>query len=413
MNAIVPVSNPNKYLPFFLIHVLSVLSVAHAGLCGENLQSLEKEIAGLIDKSKTSVVTVASKFSREVYFEKESGILSFFKTEIEKQDLTYLNIGTGVIIDDKGHILTRSSIVFGAESNIVTTASGEEVAAEFVGHDPETGFAVLKPNDGSNLAPAKLGKMEEIHLGKIVVIIGNSMGVFPSIDIGIINGLRDDNMIQISTNLNPGNNGSPIFNFNGEVVGVVAGKLNVGKSLPVLWQRSGAHELTLAYPIYRVKRIAEDLIEFGYVRKGWLGVVGYYDGQKPKIREIKQNSPAQKAGLLEGDIIAKYANREVRDITQLIHLVEATAPGQTIPLEYNREGQTYQTEIAIGEKSLPSNPYFGEVEYNRTGYSAFESSTQQILSSELGPLTEKNKLLEMRINYLESELEKLKKLIEN
>ena len=124
------------FSPFFL---LCCFYPAHAQ---EFLESLEKDITKLIDSSKTSVVTVASRFSHEVSLETESGILSFFKTEAPKQSLSSINIGSGIVFDEAGHILTRSSIVAGAESNLITFSNGTEAPAIFVGHDPETGFAV-------------------------------------------------------------------------------------------------------------------------------------------------------------------------------------------------------------------------------------------------------------------------------
>ncbi len=395
------------------VNILNILILGNSVFAGNILGSIENEIHKLIDSSKVSVVTIASRFSQEIYVKKESGILSFFKNEVQKQALSYINIGTGIILDKSGHILTRSSIVWGAESNTVTLANGKEVSADFIGHDPETGFAVIKQSGNENLKPAKLGKMDEINPGSLIVMIGNSLGVFPSIDFGVINGIRNDGIIQISANLIPGNNGSPIFNFSGEVVGLVAGRLNVQNNLPTLINDHQYTETTLAYPINWIKRIAEDIIEFGHIRKGWLGVVGSYDGHQPKIRQIKENSPAKKAGLIEGDVIVKYSNRAVKDMTELVHLVEMTTPGQIVTIEFNRVGQMLQTEIEIGEKIVKNAPDF---EYKRTGQidntmigNSGLSVTQQSPTNSF----ERNQFFLMRINYLEKEIAKLKEMIEN
>ncbi|MFQ5770615.1 MAG: S1C family serine protease [bacterium] len=406
---------PKRKLHSILLFAITfpLLRVTGSVFAGETLKGLEREISKLIDSSKVSVVTVASRFSQEVYIEKESGILSFFKTEVQKQAISYVNIGSGIILDDSGHILTRSSIVWGAESNIVTIANGKELSAEFVGHDPETGFAVIKQIDDENLKPAKLGNFDGITPGSLIVMIGNSLGVFPSIDFGVINGIRDDGMIQISTNLNPGNNGSPIFNLSGEVIGLVAGRLNVQHSMFEPVQGYNYTETTLAYPIDWIKKIAQDIIQFGYVRRGWLGVVGYHDTGKPKIRKIKENSPAQQAGLNEGDIIVKYSNIEVKSISELVHLVEYTPPGQTVAIEFNRSGEMLRAEIAIGERSIQNTYDLGFIPNNPTRNILLDKTSTSTIRGYPADLIERNKFLEMRINDLEKELNKLKKMIEH
>lgn len=377
---------------------------------GEMLKTLENELKALINASKESIVTVTSNFSHEVSIEQESGIFSFFKTETQKRALSYVNVGSGVIFDESGYILTRSSIVLGAESNRVTLANGNEIAAEFIGHDPETGFAVLKV-EGHNLKPAQFGNSDVIVAGSWNFMMGNSLGVYPSIVFGSVNGLRNDGMIQLSANLNPGNNGSPIINTKGEVIGLVAGHLSTAAGISE--SLGGVHysSTTLAYPINWIKRIAEDIIEYGYVRKGWLGVVGYHDGSKPKIREIRNNSPAQKAGLVEGDVIVKFSYKEVESVSELARLVEYTSPGQKVPLEYMRGDQMLLTAVEVGEKKAVDSlrgavdASSDDLSFLANRFGQFEKPNYRLNS------IERSKLIEKRIDYLERELMKLKKLV--
>ena len=332
----------------FVFSPLFLLCYFYPANAQEFLESLEKDIAKLIDSSKISVVTVASRFSHEISLETESGILSFLKSEAPKQSLSYINIGSGIVFDESGHILTRSSIVAGAESNLVTFSNGEESPAIFVGHDPETGFAVLKVQT-EYLTPARLGDSNNIVPGAWNLMIGNSLGVYPSVVFGSINGIRNDGMIQISANLNPGNNGSPILNTKGEVVGLVAGQMSTRENLTDSFLDSDLHATILAYPINWIKKIAEDIIQHGYVRHGWLGVIGEPEGWKAKIREIKKNSPAQQAGLVEGDVVVKFSDKNVNSISELARLVKYTPPGETVPVEYLRGEQTMYSNVKIGE----------------------------------------------------------------
>lgn len=382
-----------------VLSLLFLLCSFYSATAQEFLESLEKDIAKLIDSSKASVVTVASRFSHEISPETESGILSFFKTEAPKQSVSYINIGSGIVFDEAGHILTRSSIVAGAESNLITFSNGQESPAIFVGHDPETGFAVLKVNMES-LTPARFGDSNNIVPGAWNLMLGNSLGVFPSVIFGSINGIRNDGMIQISANLNPGNNGSPILNTKGEIVGLVAGQMTPRESLTNSFLDYDFHATILAYPINWIKKIAEDIIRHGYVRHGWLGVIGETEGWKAKIKEIKKNSPAQQAGLVKGDIVVKFSDKDVSSISELARLVKYTPPGKTVPVEYLRGEQTMYSNVKIGEWQIHDKKP--------------EPNLQPEKPKENLTLTdrERNRWILSRINELENELQKLKKFIE-
>jgi len=387
-----------------------ILIGVHSLYGGENLQKLTHELRVLMDSTKHSVVTVTSQFSQEVSIEKEGGFLSFFKTEYQKRAVSYVQIGTGIIFDRAGHVVTRSSIVVGAENHSVIFHDGEEVPAEFIGADPGTGVAVLKVSH-SNLRPAKIGDSDSLLSGDMNVMVGNSFGVFPSFVFGWTNGVRGDGMIQISANLNPGNNGSPVLNIHGEVIGLVAGFMHSPQNG---FYRDQLTNTTLAYPSNWIKRIAEDIIQHGEVRRGWLGVVCYHSGSGAKIRDIKENSPAKQAGLKAGDLILNYSGKRVNNISELVRLVEFSAPGDTVALEYLREGEKSKIDITIGEKAKKVSDYAGPA--SAYGYSRLDDFSEYVTpddySAESVNLIEQNKVLEGRIDKLEKEIANLKKLIE-
>lgn len=401
-----------RNLSKFLTTTFLIFKFAPNAFCGETIEDLARELNRLIDSSKVSVVTVVARVSHEIYVEKESGILSFFKPERQKQAISYVNVGTGLIVDKEGHIVTRSSIVSDADYSSVTLANGEEIPAKFIGHDPETGFAVIKIAH-ADLKPAHFGRSEGIRPGSWIVMIGNSLGAFPSIDFGAINGLRSDGLIQISANLNPGNNGSPIISLKGEVIALVAGRINAQEHFVDPFKDPIYSGITLAYPIDWIKRIVEDLIQVGYVRKGWLGVVGYYDDRQPKIREIKENSPAQRAGLTKGDVIMNYADFKVENISELIRLVEYTSPGQTVTVEFMRDEKILKTDIEIGEKSRPTGSELSRRSPPTVSITNYGTTAAEVPQRFPLDLFEQNRLLEKRIERLEAALFKLQRTVQS
>lgn len=375
-----------------------------AVFCGETLNNFQKEINQLVDSCKVSVVTVSARFSREADIEKDSGLLSLFKNETNKAPVTSINVGTGIVFDQQGHILTRSSIVFGAESITVTFIDGKEAPATFVANDPESGFAVIK-TEGANFKLARLGDSEGVAPGMWILVIGNSIGAFPSVTMGALNAIRNDGLLQITANLNLGNNGSPIFNLKGEVVGLIAGRLTPPYLMPDILVADNQYELFVAYPINWIQKVASDIIQFGQVRRGWIGALGSYSNYGLKISRIKDKSPARQAGLLEGDIIVKFSNKAINSISQLARLVEYTTPGQSVALEFIRGNQLQKVNIEVGEKKR-SYKITDPVTENSETMEYFEwPASYEIM--------EKNQALENRIEQLEKELAKLRQLVES
>lgn len=394
---------------FAAILAIAVVVQNQSGIASDTLKRVEKELQALMASTKASIVTVTATFSREIPIESEGTFLSLFRTERATQPVSYVNIGSGVILDEAGHILTRNSVVRGAGAILVTLSVGSEMVARLLSHDPETGFALLKV-ESEGLAAIHLGDSDEVLPGSLSLMVGNSLGVYPSIVLGAINAIRADGMIQLSAALTPGNNGSPIINLDGEVVGLVVGQVNTTvsgyESLP------GFHvsPTILVYPSNRVRRIAADLIKYGRVRKGWLGVVGYHDGWKPKIRKIREDSPAQKAGLITGDVIVKFSGKEVGNIPQLAHLVEYSSPGETVAVEYQRSGQTMTTNVEIGEKAVRGSSdkeafVWSQSSYVSNGFEEMNAQDPTIIA------LERHRLLEHRINELGRELDRLKKFL--
>ena len=375
----------------------------------ENLRKITSEIQNLIDSTKTSVVTVAARFSHEVAIEKEGGFLSFFKAEHSKKSVSYVNIGTGIVFDLEGHIVTRSSVVYGAESNKIIFFDGTELDAKFIGRDDRSGFAVLKVV-AEALQPAKLGKADDLKPGALNILLGNTLGIYPSFTLCWINAVRPDGMLQISAGLNPGNTGSPIINHNGEVIAQVAGLVHPESNMNYHFDEAHLDNTTLAVPINLVSRVASDIINYGRMRRGWLGVVGYDDGWKPKVRTVKKDSPAMHAGLEVGDVIVSFSEKEINHISDLVRLVEYMPPGQVVPLQFLRDGELRQVNLEIGEK-VPSK--VDSLEYGYFSASNIKSDPAEPLLLGTLNLVERNRMLEKRVEELERQIAELRKIVES
>ena len=404
------VLNPKSLFRLSFLALTTLLFALRPVLAGEKLKVLEEEIQLLVKSASQSVVTVTAHFSEEVVVETDRGVLSLFGSEKETRALSYVNVGSGVILNEQGHVITRSSVVWGAGHSTVRFADGAEVEAAFVGRDVETGLAVLKI-DSSAVVPANFADSDELEVGMLNFVLGNAMGVFPAITFGAVNGMRPDGMIQLSANLHPGTNGSPVINFHGEVIGLVAGQLSTFDAVSG-YRHDILTQPTLVYPINWVRHVADDIAQYGYVRKGWLGVVGYHDGARPKISQIKKDSPAEHGGLTKGDVILRFSYQEVNSIAQLAHLVERTPPGQTVALEYLRDGVVTSTQVKLAEKDNGAR-----TAEDNGGPQAPSSAPVYAMPMQDSPdavfrLLQKNEVLEQRVSQLEKELLRIGKLLE-
>lgn len=268
-------------------------------------------------------------------------------------------LGTGVIVDSKGYILTNNHVVEGADELRVRLSETQTVKAEFIGTDPRTDIAVIKIK-GTDFQAAKLGSSENLKIGQWVVAAGNPFGLDNTITAGIVSakgrslqgGGQYEDFIQTDAAINPGNSGGPLVNLDGEVVGINT----------AIFSRSGGYMgIGFAIPIDMAKAVMESLISKGKVIRGWLGVgiqnltedlAASFDFKGVTgalIGHVEEEGPASKAGLKQGDIIIKIKGEQIKNVTQLRNLVAAVPPGTSIEIEYYREGKNKTTSVKIGE----------------------------------------------------------------
>ncbi len=271
------------------------------------------------------------------------------------------SLGSGFIISEDGYILTNNHVIADADEIIVRLADRSELQAKLVGTDPRTDVALLKV-EGKNLPTVKLGKAKDLKVGEWVLAIGSPFGFDHSVTSGIVSAkgrnLPNDNyvpFIQTDVAINPGNSGGPLFNLDGEVVGI---------NSQIFTRSGGFMGLSFAIPMEVALDVSDQLKASGKVDRGWLGVViqevnkdlaESFGLDKPAgalVAQVLEQGPADKGGLQVGDVILSIDDHPVIMSADLPHLVGAVKPGKTIKLQVMRDGSRKTLKIKVG--ALPS-----------------------------------------------------------
>ncbi|MDY3782459.1 MAG: trypsin-like peptidase domain-containing protein [Candidatus Faecousia sp.] len=272
--------------------------------------------------------------------------------------------GTGVVLSEKGYLVTNYHVIEGAQSLTVKLTDERELTAKVVGSDPVSDLAVLYVAAG-DLVPAQFGDSDNLRVGDTVVAIGDPLGVElrGTMTDGIISAISRDvqvdgrsmNLIQTNAALNSGNSGGPLINSFGQVIGINTMKIGT------FTDSTGVEGLGFAIPSATVREVVNQLITQGYVSgRPWLGIQGesfssYYRRfyQLPQgvyITEVEAGSPAQTAGLMRGDIITRADGSSVSDMETLNSLLYTHSAGDTMLLTVYRGGHQGNVEITLTEK---------------------------------------------------------------
>jgi serine protease Do len=303
-------------------------------------------------------------------------------------------VGSGVIIDAKGVILTNNHVVAGGGKITVRLQDGREFEAAEVKGDPKTDVAVVRIKGADNLKPAKLGDSDKMAVGDWVLALGDPFGLEGTVTAGIISakgramGIADrESFLQTDAAINPGNSGGPLVNLDGEVIG-----LNTA-----ITTRSGGNQgVGFAVPINLAKWVADQLLTTGTVKRAYLGVIiqpvthqlaeqlGVHARQGVLVGDVQQNTPAAKAGVKTGDVIVEFNGRKVTSTNELQFHVEQTKIGSTVPLVVLRDGKRVTLQVTLEEQ--PAN--FGLARRGlRGGFGQPETSQFDKLGLEVAALT--------------------------
>jgi serine protease Do len=368
------------------------------------LEQIQNEISELVKIAKPSVVTISSKSSHSYIISKEDGILSFFKDTREEKTISYNSICSGLIYNDEGYIITKNNELHEFEEIHVILHDGSRYQPTFIGKDRETGITVLKI-DAKNLQPPQIDTSEDIRLGSWVTVIGNSMGISPSISFGLVSGLLEHGLIHLSVLVSPGNSGSPVFDIHGKVIGILAAQIEVERD-PA--QEDLFTDAGIAFPITKTCAIANEIIRAYHEENGWIGIQIEPDTAHLghlRIVKVLDGSPADKAGLKKDDIIVKFNNEAPHHPLQLGRLIKNTKPGATIPISFLRSNAHLNVFVTVGKRKSYSSPQPGNV-YNQKTLTNFRHQKTRRDNQAVIRLNNK-------INRLEQELYQLKSRMNN
>ena len=265
-------------------------------------------------------------------------------------------VGSGFVMSEDGFILTNNHVIEDADRIKVKFADGKDFTARVVGRDPKTDLALIKIDGAAALHPLKLGNSENLKVGSWVVAIGSPFGLEQTVTVGIVSAKGRvigsgpyDNFIQTDASINPGNSGGPLVNMNGEVIGINTAII------------PNAQGIGFATPINMATEILPQLQKKGHVTRGWLGVsiqevtpelAKSFSLDKNKgalVAEVFKASPAEKAGIEQGDIILQFNGKDIAESKELPRMMAATPVGDTVALKVLRNGKTITCQVNAGE----------------------------------------------------------------
>ncbi|MFV8816352.1 DegQ family serine endoprotease [Haliea sp. E17] len=271
-----------------------------------------------------------------------------------------MGLGSGFIISDDGYIVTNNHVVDGADSVLVRLSDRREFDAEVIGTDPRSDLALIKV-DGKGLPTVKLAEGDKLEVGEWVLAIGSPFGLDYSVTAGIVSAMgrslpteNNENyvpFIQTDVAINPGNSGGPLFNLEGEVVGV---------NSQIFTRSGGSIGLSFSIPVSVVHNVVDQLRENGHVTRGWLGVTiqdvdrnlaESFGLDRPRgalLVQVGEDTPAAKAGLEEGDVILSFDGKEIGTSGELPHVVGLVSPGTKVPVEIMRDQKRRTLKVEVG-----------------------------------------------------------------
>jgi serine protease DegQ len=286
----------------------------------------------------------------------------FFGNQFDAQTRRSASLGSGVIVSDKGYVLTNHHVIEAADEIEVALADTRRTKARVVGTDPETDLAVLKI-DVKNLPAITFASSEQARVGDVVLAIGNPFGVGQTVTFGIVSAVGRhlgistfENSIQTDAAINPGNSGGALVDASGNLLGINS----------AIYSRSGGSQgIGFAIPSSLAKQVMEQIIETGVVTRGWVGI-GVQDitpelAESLKlaqtsgalITEVVAGGPADKAGVKPGDVLISVGDKAVKDYPTTLEAIAALKPNTTAVLKVQREKRDMNLPVSVGLRPKP------------------------------------------------------------
>jgi len=365
---------------FVALLVVNFSFFANAENTPESFADLaEKLMPSVVNISTTQTITTnINPFPFE--FPPGSPFEDMFKEFSTPQKRKANALGSGFIIDVKGIVVTNNHVIQRAENIMVTVNGEKEYEAKIIGADPLSDLAVLEIQSKDKFVPVKFGDSDKAKIGDWVIAIGNPYGFGGTVTAGIISarnrsiGLsRYEDYIQTDASINQGNSGGPLFDMNGDVIGV---------NTAILGQ-SGSIGIGFSIPSNSAKKVINQLIEFGETKRGWLGVriqnvtkeiADVEKLDKPRgalVASVAENSPSDKAGIKAGDIILEFNGILIKEMKELPRIVAQTEVGKTVEVKIWRNEKELTKKIKLGrletsedfkvEKKEEADPNISEI----------------------------------------------------
>ena len=348
-----------KYLKLFLLTIIftNFSFTANTKDVPSSFADLaEKLIPSVVNISTTQTITTRNN-PFPFQFPPGSPFEDMFKEFGTPKERKTSALGSGFIIDKKGIVVTNNHVIQGAEDIVVRVEGDKDYKAKVLGADPGMDLAVLQIETKDTFTPVQFGNSDESRIGDWVIAIGNPFGLGGTVTAGIISarnrsiGLsRYEDFIQTDASINQGNSGGPLFNMNGEVVGI---------NTAILGQ-SGSIGIGFAIPSNSAQRVINQLIEFGETKRGWLGVRIQFVTQdiadvekldKPRgalVVSVATGSPSDKAGLMSGDIILEFDGKTINEMKELPKIVAQTDVGKKVKVKVWRNQKEISKTIVLG-----------------------------------------------------------------
>ena len=328
---------------------------------GEELPSL----APMLEKITPAVVSIAVEGTQVSKQQIPDQFRFFFGPNFPSEQLQerpFKGLGSGVIIDaQKGHVVTNYHVINGAEKIRVKLRDGREYNAELIGGDKMSDVALLKLEKSKNLTEIKIADSDQLKVGDFTVAIGNPFGLGQTVTSGIVSALgrsglnleNFENFIQTDAAINSGNSGGALVNLKGELIGI---------NTAILGPNGGNVGIGFAIPSNMMTNLTNQILEFGEVKRGMLGVqggevtselaeaLGYESSKGAFVSQVVPDSAADKAGLEAGDVIVSINGKKINTFSELRAKVATLGAGKTVTLGVVRDGDTKSFKVTLGEQ---------------------------------------------------------------
>ncbi len=343
------------FFTFLLIFNFSEISKSQA-VPASFADLAERLMPSVVNISTTTTITTQSN-PFPFQFPPGSPFEDMFKEFGAPQERKSSALGSGFIIDEKGIVVTNNHVIQDAEDIIIRVNGGKDYNAKVIGSDPLSDIAILQLETKEKFTPVKFGNSDNARIGDWVIAIGNPFGLGGTVTSGIISarnrsiGLsRYEDYIQTDASINSGNSGGPLFDMNGDVVGINT----------AIFGRSGSIGIGFAIPSNSAKIVIDQLIEFGETKRGWLGVriqdVTKEIAEVEKLDEprgalvasVAENSPSDKAGVKAGDIILEFNGEKIKVMKELPMIVARTEVGKKVKVKIWRDKKEITKTITLG-----------------------------------------------------------------